>query len=109
MCMSSTSFVCVYLRTKEPIRFYKMKTCFSNIDLLARPFSYSTKRLKSYSYTFLYAEFDRVVEELLSLLCTFENSTKFSEISFDSDYFQNILGAETFAGRRFREKRKSRN
>ena len=36
-------------------------------------------------YTFLYTRFDRVAFELLSLLCTFENSTECSKISFDSD------------------------
>ena len=35
----------------------------------------------------LYARFDRVALELLSLLCTFENSTKYYEISFDPDPF----------------------
>ena len=34
-------------------------------------------------YTFLYARFDRVALELLSLLYTFENSTKCSKVSFD--------------------------
>ena len=39
--------------------------------------------------TFLYARFDQVMVELLSLLCTFENSTECSKISFDSDHFQS--------------------
>ena len=37
----------------------------------------------------LYARFDRVALEILSLLCTFKNSTKCSNVSFDSDSFQN--------------------
>ena len=40
-------------------------------------------------YTFLYTGFDRVAIELLSQLCTFENSTECSKISFDSDSLQN--------------------
>ena len=35
----------------------------------------------------VYAWFDRVALELRSLLCTFENSTSCSKISFDSDSF----------------------
>ena len=36
-----------------------------------------------------FARIDRVALEVLSQFCTFEHSTKCSEISFDSDSFQN--------------------
>ena len=50
-------------------------------------FSYSAKEpgLSIYFYTFLYARLDGVALELLSLLCASENSTKYGEVSFDSD------------------------
>ena len=40
---------------------------------------------------FFYVELecDRVALELLSLLCTFDNSTKCIKISFDSDFLPN--------------------
>ena len=44
-------------------------------------------QIERYFYTFLFADFDRVALELLSLLCIFENSTKCIKISFDSDSF----------------------
>ena len=55
-----------------------------------RPFSYLQKGLiERFFYAILYSTFDRVPLELLSPLCTFENSAKCSKISFDSDSFQN--------------------
>ena len=49
-----------------------------------RPVSYSGKEpgIKRYFYTFSFARFDRVALELLSILGTFENSTKCSKVSF---------------------------
>ena len=38
---------------------------------------------RAFFYTFLYTRFDRVALELLSLLCTFETSTKCTKVSFD--------------------------
>ena len=38
---------------------------------------------RAFCYTFLYTRFDRLALELLSLLCTFENSTDCSKISFN--------------------------
>ena len=43
--------------------------------------------IERYFYTILYARFDRVALEVLSLLCTFENSSKCIITSFDSDSF----------------------
>ena len=43
--------------------------------------------MERYFHTFLYMRFDRVALESLSLLCTFENSIKCNEISFDTDSF----------------------
>ena len=53
---------------------------FYSIDLLA----IQQKSLdRALFYTLLYERLDRVALELQSLLCTFENSTKCSEVSFD--------------------------
>ena len=41
--------------------------------------------MERYFYTFLCTRFDRVALEIKSQLCTFENSTEFSKLSFDSD------------------------
>ena len=43
----------------------------------------------SFLYSFLWGARSSGFIALLSLLCSFENSTKFSKISFDSDYFPN--------------------
>ena len=55
------------------------------------PFSYSSKEtwIERSFCTFLYATFDGLALELLSVLCRFENSTEFSKTPFDSDSFQN--------------------
>ena len=58
----------------------------AGIDLLA---ILQRAWIERYFHTFLFTRFDRVALGLLSLLCTFENSTKCSKISFDSDSFQN--------------------
>ena len=53
-----------------------------------RPFSCSAKEPgSSVVFIHFYVRLDQVALEPLSLLCTFENSTKFGKISFDSDYF----------------------
>eukprot|EP00112_Aurelia_sp_Birch-Aquarium-sp1_P006333 Seg1701.7 transcript_id=Seg1701.7/GoldUCD/mRNA.D3Y31 product="U6 snRNA-associated Sm-like protein LSm8" protein_id=Seg1701.7/GoldUCD/D3Y31 len=55
--------------------------------------------IEGYFYTFLYARFNRVALKLLSLLCTFENSTKCSTISFDSSPYMFRFVLLTFVTR----------
>ena len=68
--------------------FIKSKAGCLLIDMLIDVLAILQKSLdRPLFYTFLNKTFDRLALELLSLLCTFENSTKCIKKSFDSDSF----------------------
>ena len=74
------------LISKNLSQFFVINQKYKTVELF-----YVRVWIEPYLYTSLYARFDRVAIKLLSLLCTFENSSKLIKISIDLDSFLESL------------------